>query len=342
MLPQSLSFAPHQKFTRAGEEVVMALTSASRLCAAHQLLAACLTAILLPATAGAERWIGRDADPDAPQSVRPDTVARTPDGCAAVHVVITATTVSAAYPDLKSCGAGVVLRPAGPVKLERGAQRWRLSLRVAWLNTTGSPMEGARRLILAPDSGIVLLPIASYGVDPTPVNAKGVIGGAFYWNVGGGTTAPGRIGRDAVIRVDLPVGTEQLLLRMTGDGLAPSVGRPPVPSGWWGPGDSTLAVDNTDSDGATRVFVNFLAVRFSPSATAEQVRSALTSQEAIVVGGRSGGLLGVPSYLIQIPHPGSFEGLKAVIVALAAEPGVTRVGKQYYGSTIVPRSVSRP
>ncbi|MBL0178569.1 MAG: hypothetical protein IPP98_05500 [Gemmatimonadetes bacterium] len=320
----------------------MALTSASRLRAAHQLLAACLTATLLPATAGAERWIARDTGRDAPQGMRPDTVARTPDGCAAIHVVITTTTVSAAYPDLKSCGAGVVLRPAGPVKLERGSERWRLSLRVAWLNTTGSPMEGARRLILAPDSGIVLLPLASYGVDPTPVNAKGVIGGALYWTVGGGTTAPGERGRDAVIRVDLPVGTQQLLLRMTGDGLAPSVGRPPVPSGWWGPSDSTLAVDNTDSYGATRVFLHVLDIQFEPSATPDQVRAVLRGQDAVIVGGNSGGLTGIPSYVVQIPNPGSFQGLKAVIVALAGQAGVKSVAKSYFGSTIAPRSVSRP
>ena len=318
----------------------MALTSASRLRAAHQLLAACLTATLLPATAGAERRIGRDAGPDAPQGMRPDTVARTPDGCAAIHLVITATTVSTAYPDLKSCGAGVVLRPAGPVKLERGSKRWRLSLRVAWLNTTGSPMAGARRLILAPDSGIVLLPIASYGVDPTPVNAKGVIGGAFSWNVGGATTMSGTIGLDALVVLDIPVGTEQLLLRFGGEQLAPSVGRPPVPSGWYAPTDATLAVVNTDAEGGAKVYLTFLAVRFNPTATADQVRAALRSQRAIIVGGSSGGLLGVPSYLVQIPNPGSFEGLKAVIVALAAEPGVTRVGKQYYGSTIVPRTRS--
>ncbi|MBK7593839.1 MAG: hypothetical protein IPJ11_01015 [Gemmatimonadetes bacterium] len=320
----------------------MALTSASRLRAAHQLLAACLTATLLPATAGAERWIARDTGRDAPQGMRPDTVARTPDGCAAIHLVITATTVSAAYPDLKSCGAGVVLRPAGPVKLERGSERWRLSLRVAWLNTTGSPMEGARRLILAPDSGIVLLPIASYGVDPTPVNAKRVIGGASLLERGRGTTAPGRT---RPRRGDPRRSSRRhraTLLRMTGDGLAPSVGRPPVPSGWWGTSDSTLAVDNTDSDGATRVFLHVLDIQFEPSATPDQVRAVLRSQDAVIVGGNSGGLTGIPSYVVQIPNPGSFQGLKAVIVALAGQAGVKSVAKSYFGSPIAPRSVSRP
>ncbi|MBK7593837.1 MAG: hypothetical protein IPJ11_01005 [Gemmatimonadetes bacterium] len=304
------------------------------------LAGTCLIGLKAPALAAAEPVSAAALVPAATSNAVRDTVARTPDGCAAIHVVITATTVSAAYPDLKSCGAGVVLRPAGPVKLERGAKRWRLTLRVAWLNTTGAPMEGARRLILAPDSGIVLLPIASYGVDPTPVNGTGVIGGAFYWNVGGATTMSGTIGLDALVVLDIPVGTEQLLLRFGGEQLAPSVGRPPVPSGWYAPTDATLAVVNTDAEGGAKVYLTFLAVRFNPTATADQVRAALRSQRAIIVGGSSGGLLGVPSYLVQIPNPGSFEGLKAVIVALAAEPGVTRVGKQYYGSTIVPRTRS--
>jgi hypothetical protein len=110
--------------------------------------------------------------------------------------------------------------------------------------------------------------------------------------------------------------TKHLLLRFSGDSLAAPSGRPPVPDGWWAPTDSTLAVENTDSYAYTRVLRMFLTVRFTAGASAAEVRAALATHQAVVVGGRPA-LFGPGSYVVQFPDPGSFAALKAVIATLS-------------------------
>jgi hypothetical protein len=289
-----------------------------------------------------ERLVRTVPPPTGAQLVINDTLARTPDGCAAVNVVITATTLSTAFPQESSCGAGMILRPGGNHFIDRDTTHWRISLRVAWRNNTGASISGSDRLILPADSGIVLLPVSSYGTDPVAVAPSGIVGGgepfagAPYWSIGSGTTPNGNLTADTVVTVDVPVGTQHLLLRFSGDSLAQPVGRPPVPDGWWAPTDSTLAVENTDSYTYTRVLRMFVTVRFAAGASAAQVRSAFASQGAVIVGGRPA-LFGPGSYVVQLPDPGSFSGLKSVIAGLESAPGVASATKSYYGSTVAPR-----
>src|SRR5690606_7571181 len=215
---------------------------------------------------------------------------------------------------------------AGPHAIVRDTTHWRVSLRVAWRNNTGSALVGSRRLILAPDSGIVLQPVSSYGTDPVAVNHDGTVAGghplagAAFWTVGRGTTPNGALTPDTVVTVDVPVGTGHFLLRFGGDSLAPPVGRPPVPDGTWAPDDSTLAVENTDSYGYTTVFRMFVGIDFSSTATPSEVRAALASHDAVVVGGLKS-LMGPGSYVVQVPDPGSFAGLKAVMGSFRGTAG---------------------
>lgn len=309
-----------------------------------------LAVLLAFSTAGCLLLDRDDAEhvlrPDPPSRpvglVVTDTLARTPDGCAAVNVVITATTLSTAFPEESSCGSGLILRPIGAHAIDRDTTHWRIALRVAWRNNTGATISGPYRLILPADSGIVLQPVSDYGTDPVAVGPDGTVpgghsfAGAPYWNVGTGSTSHGGLSADTVVTVDVPVGTQHLLLRFSGDSLAQPAGRPPVPDGWWAPTDSTLAVENTDSYGYTRVLRMFLTVSFAASASATDVRSALASHQAVIVGGTPA-LFGPGSYIVQIPDPGSFAGLKAVIASFQASSGVADISKSYYGSTLEPR-----
>jgi hypothetical protein len=285
-----------------------------------------------------ERLLRPDPPPRPAQVVINDTLARTPDGCAAVNVVITATTLSTAFPLEASCGSGLILRPAGNHSIVRDSTHWRVSLRVAWRNNTGASISGARRLILPADSGIVLLPVSGYGTDPVAMAPDGAVSGAQrfagapYWNVGSGTTPNGGITADTVVTVDVPVGTQHVLLRFGGDSLAAPSGRPPVPDGWWAPTDSTLAVLDTDSRGNIRAFRMFLTVSFSPGATGSEIRSALNEVNATIVGGSSS-LAGNHTFKVQIPDPGSLAGPKAVITTLSTKTGVAFASKNCFGPT---------
>jgi len=153
-----------------------------------------LVAVLGLGSGGCDRDVPLAAAPQA--QAPPQAQVTALPGCAAVEFEVSGSDrVRATFPDPSRCPSGLVLVPGDAATFDRpGGGRLTLSVRV--VNRAGEAVALPVRLLLHPDSAVVLFPpgLARNGKKgATPQDAAGTIpagephAGAWFWNVGTGT-----------------------------------------------------------------------------------------------------------------------------------------------------------
>jgi len=276
---------------------------------------------------GCDRDVPLAVEPQA--QVPPQAQVTALPGCATVEFQVSGSDrVTATFPDLSRCPSGLVLVPGDPAAFDRpGGGRLRLSVHV--VNRSAEAITLPVRLLLHPDSAVVLFPpgLARNGKKGvTPQNAMGTIpagephAGAWFWNVGTGVelTAGAKTHAVEVVFV-VESGVQRMRLGFGAEAAVLDTGRPPIPPAvFFFPAETAYAAVSP-ADTMAIYYRRVVGIRFDDSTSGSTVREVLTRYQATIIAGSPN----VGAYIVRVPDPGpTYQALEALVLRLSVEPGV--------------------